>query len=173
MAGAGQSRTSVVTVLVSRLTAVTEPRLCALLPPPSQAVRPSPAMTARHSALGTRGTTSSLIRHNISPEFSLSNTCTCHRRDRRSKQGFGVAAGVAASPEQRWVDPVDFPSNSPSSEPGSPARERSRSVSPDLRARPSTRQRLSNGVQQLGCCGYRMSPFLYFAGFNQVCRQVL
>lgn len=73
-------RTSVVTALVSRLTAVTEPRLCALLPPPSQTVRLLPALTARHSALDTRGTTSSLIRHKISPEFSLSNTCTHHRR---------------------------------------------------------------------------------------------
>lgn len=68
------------TMPVSRLTAVMEPRLCALLPPPSQAVRLLPALTARHSALGTRGTTNSLIRHNISAEFSLSNTCI-HRRD--------------------------------------------------------------------------------------------
>lgn len=52
---------------------MTEPRLCALLPPPSQAVRLP--QTARHSAFCTRGTTSSLIRHSISPEFSLSNTC--------------------------------------------------------------------------------------------------
>lgn len=168
MAGAGHSRTSVVTVLVSRLMAVTEPRLCALLPPPSQAVRPQPTLTARHSALGTRGTTSSLIRHNISPEFSRSKTCTRHRRDGRSKQAFGVAAGVAASPEPRWVDPVDFPSNSPSSEPGSPAREHSRSGSPDLRARPCTPQPLSNGVQQLGCCGYRLSAFLCFTRFLEI-----
>jgi len=78
--------TCVVTVPSSRSTAVMEPSLWALLPPPSQARWPSggpsapPPLTARHSALDTRGTGSSLIRHNISPEFSRSNTCTRHRR---------------------------------------------------------------------------------------------
>ena len=74
--------TWVVTVLVSMSTAVMEPTLCVLLPPPSQAVwllkgqSLPPELTVRHSALNARGTSSSFIRHSISPDFSLSNTCT-------------------------------------------------------------------------------------------------
>lgn len=77
--------TCVVTLLVSRSTAVMEPSRWVLLPPPSQALwlieepSPLPELTVKHSALKARGTTDSLIRHNISPEFSLSNTCTHHR----------------------------------------------------------------------------------------------
>lgn len=65
--------------------AVMEPTLWVLLPPPSQALwlleglSLLPELTARHSALNNRGTTSSLIRHSISPEFSLSNTCKHYR----------------------------------------------------------------------------------------------
>lgn len=80
--------TCVMTVLLSRPTAVTKPRLCVLLPPPSQAVwllsgpSPLPELAVMHSALSSRGSLTSIMRHSIPPEFSRSNTCTQEEQSR-------------------------------------------------------------------------------------------